>query len=373
MGFRKGPLEDLEVTQLFGGVYRNTKVLVTGHTGFKGSWLTHWLLRLGAKVVGLALDPATTPNHWDLLREKVQDYRCDIRDPQILGDCVAAEQPEIVFHLAAQPLVRASYADPVGTWSSNLMGTVHLLETCRRCKSVRALVIVTTDKVYEEQKRPFGYSETDPLGGHDPYSASKAACEIAVDSYRKAFFIPEDRPLTATVRAGNVIGGGDWSADRLIPDIIRSIERKNAIEIRYPDATRPWQHVLDCLSGYLLVGERLLRKNDSYAASWNFGPEQKSDISVKQLLELLAVHFPDLKWKDVSDRQKPHEAGMLSLNSEKARRDLGWRPVWSLERAVSMTATWYFDFIKEGIIRSDEQLDDYIRDAAAGGLPWAKS
>ncbi len=359
--------------RLFGDAYDGVKVLVTGHTGFKGSWLVRWLTLMGADVTGLALDPATAPNHWELLGTKVRDYRRDIRDPRSAAEVVAEEKPEIIFHLAAQPLVRASYADPVGTWASNLSGTVNLLETCRRSPRARALVVATTDKVYEEQNRPLGYRETDPLGGHDPYSASKAACEIAVDSYRKSFFAPAGAPLTATVRAGNVIGGGDWSDDRLVPDITRSIESGKPLEIRSPDATRPWQHVLDCLSGYLLLGARLLERKSEFADAWNFGPDQADSTTVRRVLELSAPHCPSLRWTDVSDRQKPHEAPALSLDSGKARSELHWHPVWTLEKAVFFTASWYHAFMQRGEIRTDGHLEQYVRDAAAAGLPWAKN
>ena len=361
------------MNQLFGGVYRNTKVLVTGHTGFKGSWLTHWLLCLGADVSGLALDPNTFPNHWDLLCHQIADYRCDIREATRTREVLAAEKPEIVFHLAAQPLVRASYADPVGTWSSNLMGTVHLLEACRCSESVRAVVVATTDKVYEERLCPSGYREADPLGGHDPYSASKAACEIAVDSYRKSFFAPAGLPLVATARAGNVIGGGDWSLDRLVPDIIRATGENRPIEIRCPDSVRPWQHVLDCLSGYLLLGERLLREDSTCATSWNFGPEDQTDHTVRRLLDVFALHDPGLKWIDRSDPQNLHEAGTLVLNSDKARQKLGWSSVWSLEQTVSMTSSWYAGLSQTGSLRTNEQLSQYVQDAWTGGLSWARS
>ena len=358
--------------ELYGGIYDETKVLVTGHTGFKGSWITHWLDRLGAEVIGLALDPETEPNHYDLLRTKVREYRCDIRDSSGIAGIIAAEKPQIIFHLAAQPLVRASYADPMGTWNTNLMGTINLMEACRQAECLSALVIATTDKVYEEQHRPKGYLETDPLGGHDPYSASKAGCEIAVDSYRKSFFAATGVPLTATVRAGNVIGGGDWAEDRLVPDIIRSISKKEPLEIRSPEATRPWQHVLDCLSGYLLLGTRLLEGKKEFAQAWNFGPDLTDNNTVHHVLKLFEPHFPEMHWKDVSNRQKPHEASGLSLNSEKGSRELGWKPVWPLEKAVFYTASWYHSFMKKGEICTDDHLERYIQDAANAGRIWVK-
>lgn len=358
---------------LFGEAYRGVKVLVTGHTGFKGSWLVRWLTLIDADVAGLALDPVTTPNHWELFQSEMRDHRRDIRNLRSTAEVIAEEKPEIIFHLAAQPLVRASYIDPTGTWASNLSGTVNLLETCRNSPSVRALVVATTDKVYEELDRPQGYRESDPLGGHDPYSASKAACEIAVDSYRKSFFAPADAPLTATARAGNVIGGGDWSEDRLVPDVVRSIGSGKPIEIRSPDATRPWQHVLDCLSGYLVLGAHLLEGKSEFADAWNFGPDQADSATVRRVLDLFAPHCPGLRWTDVSGRQKPHEAPTLSLNTEKARAKLEWRPVWTLEKAVFLTASWYHSFMERGEIRTDEQLEQYIRDAAEAGLSWAKN
>ncbi len=358
--------------RLFGEVYDNTKILVTGHTGFKGSWLVHWLIRLGGNVAGLALDPSTEPNHWDLLHNSIREYRLNICDLQSITEILKKEQPEMIFHLAAQPLVRASYLDPMGTWNSNLMGTLNLLEACRFCESLRAVLVITTDKVYREQERPIGYDEADSLGGHDPYSASKAACEIAVDSYRKSFFAHEKRTFIASARAGNVIGGGDWSQDRLIPDAVRSIEKKNLLEIRSPQATRPWQHVLDCLSGYLLLGEKLLQRGEQYATAWNFGPAQGSGNTVSHILELFASHYPELRWRDVSDRKNLHEAPFLSLNSEKAQKELEWKPVWGLEKSMYYTATWYRSFMERGDVRSDEHLKAYVTDASAARLSWTK-
>lgn len=352
----------------FDDIYRNKKILITGHTGFKGSWLTRWLIHLGANVIGLALDPDTSPNHWDILNCKIKEYRKDIRDLEGLLDIVESEKPEMIFHLAAQPLVRVSYDDPVETWSTNLNGTLNILESSRKCKSVRSLIVVTTDKVYQENNCSKGYKETDPIGGFDPYSASKAACEFAVDSYRKSFFTSSNTTLVATVRAGNVIGGGDWSKDRLIPDIIRSVEKKEILKIRSPEATRPWQHVLDCLSGYLLLGEKLLKGYNQCATAWNFGPSQKSNSTVRNVLKQFTTHFPELKWLDVSESKQPHEAPFLALNSEKACKELGWKPLWDLEQSINYTALWYNSFMKRGEVCSDEQLNSYFMDAAAANI-----
>ncbi|MGT2429927.1 CDP-glucose 4,6-dehydratase [Cupriavidus basilensis] len=243
---------------LFGDVYRGRRVLLTGHTGFKGSWLALWLTQMGARVTAVALPPETSPNHWDLLGLGVDDHRLDIRDGDALAKAVASARPEIVFHLAAQPLVRRSYREPVATWATNVMGTANLLESCRNTDSVRGILVVTSDKCYENHEWVWGYRENDRLGGHDPYSASKAATEILVASYRASFMHGEAAPGLASARAGNVIGGGDWSEDRLIPDLVRAIVAGQEVEIRSPEATRPWQHVLESLSGYLLLGKRLL-------------------------------------------------------------------------------------------------------------------
>jgi CDP-glucose 4,6-dehydratase len=355
---------------LFGGAYRGRRVLVTGHTGFKGSWLSLWLNQLGARLTGVALAPITTPHHYGLLDLAVDDRVIDIRDRAALGAAVTDAQPEIVFHLAAQPLVRRSYVDPCETWSTNVMGTVNLLDACRHTPSVKAVVVVTTDKCYENREWAWGYRENDALGGYDPYSASKAGAELVTASYRSAFFQHGQGPLVASARAGNVIGGGDWSDDRLIPDLVRAVARGQALTIRSPKATRPWQHVLESLSGYLLLGERLLAGDAAFSGPYNFGPEQEGNRSVEDVLTRLRQHWPQLAWQ-VSDAPQPHEANLLYLDSAKSRGQLKWQPVWGLDSALQRTAEWYREYYTNGRAPSAEQLARYVADARALGAAWA--
>lgn len=356
----------------FESAYLGKRVLVSGHTGFKGSWLSLWLNALGAEVAGIALDPPAGPNHWELLKLPINDHRVDIRDEAAVRAVFASERPEIVFHLAAQPLVRRSYNEPVITWGTNVMGTAHVLEAVRHTQEVRAVVVVTTDKCYENREWPWAYRERDRLGGHDPYSASKAGAELLAASYRSAFLQHPTAPLVATARGGNVIGGGDWSDDRLIPDLVRSVVSHEPLFIRSPRATRPWQHVLDCLSGYLLLGQQLLAGDTSCAEAWNFGPDGQGSRTVQQVLEGLALTWPHVRWQAASV-SGPHEACMLQLDSAKAKAQLGWRPVWNFEEAIQYTASWYRRWLEAGEVSSDDQLAAYLRDAAASGLGWAKA
>ena len=358
--------------RLFGDRYRGRRVLVTGHTGFKGSWLASWLQALGAEAVGIALAPATEPSHWNLLRLAMPDHRADIRDGAALAALVRSCAPEIVFHLAAQPLVRRSYRDPLETWSTNVVGTANLLEACRQAASVRAIVVVTSDKCYENRGASRPYAEGDPLGGHDPYSASKAAAELVAASYRDAFFHGPEAPLVATARAGNVIGGGDWAEDRLVPDLVRAVAAGRSLEIRYPEATRPWQHVLESLGGYLLLGQRLLEGAREMAQAWNFGPLPESQRSVADVIEGLARHWPALSWHATAAPQ-PHEARQLQLDISKARERLGWTPVWNFEETLDATGAWYRGFLASGAIASRAQLTAYAERARALGHEWASA
>lgn len=354
----------------FGGIFQGSRVLITGHTGFKGSWLALWLQEMGAHVTGLSLPPETTPNHWDMLALEMPDLRIDIRNDQAVLQAFTDTQPELVFHLAAQPLVRRSYNHPLETWSTNTLGTAHVLDAARKTPSVRAIVIVTTDKVYENREWPWRYREIDQLGGHDPYSASKAAAELVAASFRKAYFEGADSPLLATARAGNVIGGGDWSADRLIPDLVRAVEAGHALEIRSPASVRPWQHVLDCLNGYLTLGAKLLSGQRQFADAWNFGPEASAHKTVNEILITLKEHWPELKWA-ITTAPQSKEMERLELDDAKSRLKLGWQPTWSLETALALTASWYRAPKSEQAYCSRQQLADYCASARAQGRAWA--
>ncbi|SEE36237.1 CDP-glucose 4,6-dehydratase [Pseudomonas costantinii] len=356
----------------FGDVYRGRRVLLTGHTGFKGSWLATWLAELGAEVTGLGLNPESSPDHWSLLSTPSVDLRADIRDNARVRAAFDQSQPEIVFHLAAQALVRRSYREPLESWSTNVMGTANILEACRLTPSVRAVVVITTDKVYANSEWPWGYRENDPLGGHDPYSASKAASELLVDSYRKSFWQGADTPLIASARAGNVIGGGDWSEDRLVPDLVRSVAAGRSLEIRSPQSTRPWQHVLECLSGYLLLGQHLLKADKTMAAAWNFGPAAQDNRTVAQVLSSLQAYWPDLAWHTTAAPQ-PHEANLLYLDCAQARSRLNWQPVWSLEQGLKMTADWYRHQASSGQAITLEQLALYVDAASRAGCIWTQT
>jgi len=354
----------------FNDCFQNKRVLITGHTGFKGSWLALWLKELGAKVSGLAMDPETKPNHWDLLELSCDDTRVDIRDALSVQRVIGDNEPEIVFHLAAQSLVRRSYVVPLGTWETNVMGTAHVLEACRHTPTVRAVVCVTTDKCYENKERVWGYRESDRLGGHDPYSASKAGAELVASSYRRSYCSDPAAPLIATARAGNVIGGGDWSEDRLIPDLVRALGQDRSLEIRMPEATRPWQHVLESLSGYLCLGQALLCGDRAAAEAWNFGPDTEGNAKVSDVLTRFETHWARFKWF-CPEQQQPHEAALLNLDSTKARTRLQWKPVWSLDEAIQHTAHWYLAWSDQGQVISGAQLTRYREDARSAGLNWA--
>jgi CDP-glucose 4,6-dehydratase len=324
------------------GFFRDKTVLVTGHTGFKGAWLSEWLLRLGARVVGYALPPDQSPSLYSLLglADRMESVLADIRDQGALERVLADSRPELVLHLAAQPLVRRSYREPVATFATNVMGTAHLLEAARKTESVRSIVIVTSDKCYENVGAKRGYRESDPMGGHDPYSASKGAAEIVTAAYRRSFFSGPDRAGVASARAGNVIGGGDWSEDRLVPDLVRGIGRGEPVVIRNPASVRPWQHVLEPLAGYLTLARALYEDPGRCSDGFNFGPEE-ADLPVgvlaRRFVEALgggALASPPLG-------DQPHEASLLLLDSTKAREVLGWTPKLGIEDTVELTVAWY--------------------------------
>lgn len=344
--------------------YSGRRVFITGHTGFKGAWLTFLLKELGANVMGYSLDPATTPSHFDLLqlRYMIHHRSGDIRDADKLSREMQEFQPEFVFHLAAQALVKESYTHPAGTFDTNVMGSVNLLDSVRTCESVRSLVYITSDKCYENVEWVWGYRENDRLGGRDPYSASKGAAEIIFSSYARSYFSLRSNLGAATTRAGNVIGGGDWAANRIIPDCIRSIQNSTPIKIRNPNATRPWQHVLEPLSGYLLLGAKLRKDPVKYSGSWNFGPSTSEVRTVKDVAESIIRHIGKGSLEIESPNGEHHEANLLQLNCDKATQMLGWSPRWGGGKTLEVTAEWFKYFIDgrdvEAITRS--QLYDYF-------------
>jgi CDP-glucose 4,6-dehydratase len=368
---------------MFGGLFENKKVWLSGHTGFKGSWLATWLLQLGARVHGFALEPPTTPSLFEQLglASHLQHEIGDIRDLAAVEKSIRSAAPDFIFHLAAQPIVRFSYQQPVETYQTNVMGTVHVLEALRTLNHPCAAVFVTTDKCYLNQERHYAYREEDPLGGHDPYSSSKAAAEIAIASYRSAFFeASTNRPAKiASARAGNVLGGGDWAVDRIVPDAIRSLGRGEAIPLRNRHATRPWQHVLEPLSGYLWLGAVLadprLRERTSaseFAGAFNFGPDLESNRTVEELMDEILKHSPG-KWIDRHDPGAAHEAGLLNLATDKARHLLGWQSAWNFEEAVAETVRWYNAVAggAEATKTTGEQIQAYSGKARALGMAWA--
>lgn len=323
-------------------------VLVTGHTGFKGSWLSLWLLHLGANVVGLSLEPDTQPALFDQLNlaADLEHHIGDIQDAELMQRLIHQVRPDIVLHLAAQPLVKRSYVHPVSTWRTNVMGTIHVLEALKNCTQPCASVFITTDKCYENREWVYGYRETDLLGGHDPYSSSKAGAEIAIASWRRSFF-EKGCVAVASARAGNVIGGGDWAEDRIVPDAMRSLSHNQPIPVRNPAATRPWQHVLEPLGGYLLLAQLLYeqltastRSPQRLQEAFNFGPALASNRSVKELVEQILLHWSG-EWLDQSDPQAVHEAKFLNLVTDKVYHTLAWQPVWNFERTIQETVDWY--------------------------------
>lgn len=343
---------------LFGGFYCGKTVLVTGHTGFKGSWLSIWLHELGAKVIGVSLEPYSEKDNYVLsgIGQKIEaDMRADIRDEECIKDLFAKYRPEIVFHLAAQPLVRLSYVEPVETWQTNVMGTINVMEAIRATDSVRAGVMITTDKCYENREQMHAYTEDDPMGGYDPYSSSKGAAEIAISSWRRSFMNSKDyerhHKMIASVRAGNVIGGGDWAKDRIIPDCIRSIEADTPIPIRNRQAVRPWQHVLEPLSGYLLLAKKMYEEPQAYCEGWNFGPQMDSVVPVWEVAEKLIGAYGKGTLFDQSDPNAVHEANLLMLDITKAKQRLGWHPRMNIDECVRLTADWYKKYRQTDVYR----------------------
>jgi CDP-glucose 4,6-dehydratase len=359
---------------LFDGAYAGRRVLVTGHTGFKGSWLVLWLQLLGARVSGLALPADEGPNHSRLLNLPLQQALVDLREADAVRDALRCFQPELVFHLAAQPLVRRGYRESALTFDTNVMGLVHLLEAVRATPSVRAVVNATTDKCYANPGTGRALSEGAALGGHDPYSASKACAELVSACYRSSFLAHDDgrghAVALATARAGNVVGGGDWGAERLLPDLVRAATGGTPCAIRQPAAVRPWQHVLEPLAGYLLLAQRLLDQPQRHAQAWNFGPPGAAHVSVRQVIDGFAAHWTALRTTtDIA--AQPHEAAVLRLDCHKARRRLRWQAVWDLPTTLQRSALWYRRQHERGELRSRADLRQYVADARSARLGWA--
>ena len=349
---------------MFHNIYQGKKVFITGHTGFKGSWLALWLSKLGAQVCGYSLAPHTQPSLFEQLgiaNQITQSVIGDILDEHLLRETLNTFQPDIVFHLAAQPLVRLSYAAPISTYATNVLGTLHVLTYASQCSTVKAFVNVTSDKCYENKATPHKYRETDPLGGYDMYSSSKACVEIMSSSFRRSFLQSPQAMALATARAGNVIGGGDWAVDRLIPDCVRALVNKTPLVIRNPQAIRPWQYVLEPLSGYLLLGEKLLEEGPQYAHSFNFGPRGKAAFTVLEIAQTFANYYGEELL--LTPTGSPlHEESLLQLNIQKAKRQLGWIPIYTTQEALTKTAAWYKRFYQQQtdmLAFTIQQIADY--------------
>lgn len=323
--------------------WRDKTVLVTGHTGFKGTWLSLWLQQLGAKVIGFALTPPSSPNLFELANtaEHMTSIIADVRDYEVLSETLHKHQPEIIFHMAAQALVRPSYENPIETYHTNVLGTVHALEAARKMGNTKAFINVTSDKCYENQEREAGYQEHEPMGGFDPYSSSKGCAELVTHAYQRSYFTTEQNTVLASTRAGNVIGGGDWAQDRLIPDIMNAIMAGDSITIRNPEAIRPWQHVLDCLHGYLILAERCYSDGHSYAGPWNFGPHEDDVKPVAWILDALIKQTGASSECLLEQNPQPHEARYLKLNCSKAHSSLGWHPKLAITDTIQWIADWY--------------------------------
>jgi CDP-glucose 4,6-dehydratase len=364
------------MAEYFNDIYRGKRVFITGHAGFKGSWLALWLTELGAIVKGYSLYPWTGPSHWNLLALGIESVNWDISDSERLDREMFDFQPDIVFHLTAQAIVLKAYEDPIATYETNVMGTLRMLEACRKTPSVRAVVNITSDKCYDNKEWPYRYREIDNVGGFDPYSSSKGCSELLTASYRKSYWNVDDygvkhNVLLASCRAGNVIGGGDWARDRLIPNTVRAVQNGDSVFVRDTKATRPWMHVLDALSGYLLVGKRLLDGDVDCGKPWNFGPADENSITVVDALKIMQRYWPEIKI-DIDRKPRPHEAQLLNLDCSQAIIELGWKPIWKTDRVFEMTAVWYKHFLNTGKAISPQQVNYYMEDARENNLIWTK-
>lgn len=363
------------MTKLFCGTYKDKTVLVTGHTGFKGSWLCLWLKSMGANVIGYSLEAPTTPNHISLLNIDMISIIGDIRDLDRLNTVFKKHKPDIVFHLAAQALVLTSYKNPIETYETNVIGTLKVFEACKN-HNVKAIVNITSDKVYQNKEQEIGYTETDTIGGYDPYSSSKACVELLTLSYRNSFFnISEYKKshntLIATCRAGNVIGGGDWAKDRLMVDIILAASQNKKISLRNPHSVRPWQHVLEPLSGYLHIGQKLLEENKIFGEAWNFSPPHEQEITVEDLVKNVEKYWNKIDYEINETTQQSHETVLLKLDSSKAQSKLKWHSIWCADKAFQKTIQWYKNFYNKQKNLSEDDLSSYIKDARTKGIIWA--
>ena len=364
---------------LFSNIYKNKTVLVTGHNGFKGAWLSLWLKNLGAKVTGISLENRDEKSFFKVngISELVEDLNLDIRNLDSIKDLIKQLQPDFVFHLAAQALVRRSYRDPLETWSTNLVGTLNILESLRLLERKCACILITSDKCYSNKEWAWGYRENDTLGGPDPYSASKACAELAIKSYVKSFFNAQNNSLVkiSSARAGNVIGGGDWSEDRIVPDCMKAWSKGEIVELRSPSSTRPWQHVLEPLSGYLSLGSKLYNNNLLHGESFNFGPKIAENNSVLDLVNTMGEYWEKVRWVSNVEERKPYESGLLNLNCDKAFFDLNWHSVLSFKETIRYTIEWYKSFYEDNLniqSMSLNQIDNYVASANKQNLTWAK-
>lgn len=363
---------------MFKSIFHGKTVIVTGHTGFKGSWLSAWLKTLGANVVGIALDSPTQPSHFSALNlaSTINSFIIDIRDDLAVRGAFVEAKPDFVFHLAAQALVRRSYEAPLETWETNVLGTLHVLEALRKLDKPCATVIITSDKCYDNVEWVWGYRESDPMGGPDPYSASKGAAELAIRSHIKSYFPKgSSKVRIASARAGNVIGGGDWAANRIVPDCVRAWSTGNIVELRNPHSTRPWQHVLEPLGGYLSLAASLAERTELHGESFNFGPQAQQNRSVLELVQQMALHWDQVRWQDVSGTSGPYESALLKLNCDKALHHLYWHAVMGFEDTVRMTADWYRAYYQQSAqmaATTNAQIAAYAAIAKQLGLAWAQ-
>ena len=366
------------MVNLFDGKYNGKTVLLTGNTGFKGSWMAYWLYKMGAKVIGYSKDIPSDPNHFKLLEDCYSEkITGDVTDMLHIEKILGAYKIDLVFHLAAQSLVRYSYRHTIETFQTNVMGTANVIEACKHHSSVKGVVIVTSDKCYEnfEDDRP--YNENDRMGGYDPYSASKGCAELVTSSYRRSFFSVNEYGkkhhfILASGRAGNVIGGGDWSEDRLIPDVVKNAHKGQSTEIRNPKATRPWQHVLEPISGYLLLGQKILEGDVSVSDGWNFGPQNNETLSVQEVLDTAIHIWPSIIFDTPTQHNIPHEAKLLRLDCTKSNNMLQWHPVWNTDTAIENTILWYKNFYEHGVLNTEADLNSYITKAKELNYIWAK-